>query len=198
MDSEELLTLVIVVALISATVIGISMYVNAKMSNSNVNGKWIIYSTSPSLEGTDNTYKIGDLSVKLEAITAVDYFYKTSGERGIVGVKLIFKNESTNEVFIPLEDAYFINSHGRKITTELMSGYKEFSPTPNMLRIKSSQKREVSIVAKGSQRHVVVNNIPMWVVTLLAKENEKMSFSLPILENGKEKFYKFSFEFVKK
>jgi hypothetical protein len=198
MSGEETLTLVIVLALITAVVAGIMLFAINKVGTEAANGKWLVYSTSPSLEGTSNTYTIGEMSLKIEGITAVDYFYKSSGEKGIVGVKLTFKNESKDIVKIPLGDAFFTNSHGKKVMTEVLTGYKEFSKTPSMVTLKPSQTYEISLVAYQSQRYVKVGNTSMWLVTLLAKEDAEASFYMPILENGKEVLYEFKLKFFKK
>ncbi len=198
MDSEEMLTLVIVLALITAVVAGISMFVINKVGTETASGKWLVYSTSPSMEGTNNTYTIDGLNLKIEGITAVDYFYKSSGEKGIVGVKLTFKNESKDTIEMPLNDAFFTNSHGKKVTTEVLTGYKKFSKTPSMVTLKPSQTYEISIVAYQSQRYVKAGNTSMWLVTLLAKENAEANFYIPILKSGKEVLYEFKLKFFKK
>jgi len=198
MNGEELLTLAVVLGLISIIVLGTSAFVITTATTETATGSWIVYSASPSLEGTDNTYKIDGLSIRLEGITAVDYFYKPSGEKGIIGVKLTLKNTSDHDIYIPLKDAFFINVHGKKIMTEVMSGYKNFSEPPSMLKLSPSQEYKLSLVAKKSQQYVKIGNTSMWLVTLLAKENGKIKFSIPLIENGKEVFYEFKLKFAKK
>ncbi|WP_036224239.1 hypothetical protein [Mesoaciditoga lauensis] len=200
MSGEELTTLAVVVALTALVVAGIFfMVINSATNKMNepVNGKWIVYSTSSTLEGTENTYQIGKLTVKIEGITAIDYFYNPKGDRGIIGVKLALENTSDDEIDVLLKDAFFINKNGEKVMTEVVTGYRKFSKTPDMIKILPSEKYKVSLVAEKGQQYVKIGKSQVWLVTLLAKEDGKISFVLPLMKNGKEEFYEFKLKFTK-
>ncbi len=192
---DDLLTILLVVGLLAVVTVGVVALVSVRMSNVTVeNGQWEVYPESANLSGTNNTFQIGNAEISLEAITAVDKFYNPKGEWGVIGVRIVMENNGTQTITLPLKDAYFVNSHGKRVDVEIKVGNKRV--TPNDVSIPSKSKFEISLVAKNSERDIVIGKTPVHLVTLLAKEGHVAYFSLPWILNGRETHYTFKIKFI--
>ncbi len=193
---DDILTLLLVVGLLTVTTIGLVAVVMMRTSTTQtMNGQWVAYATNASLNGTNNTFQIGKIKMHIEAITAVDDFYNPNGDRGIIGVKLTIENNNTQTLEIALGKAFFKNKYGKRVEAEIRQ-LTGTAKTPKIVKVLPKEKYVISLVAKNSEKQVVINGTNVNLVTLLAKEGETAYFSLPLILNGKEILYTFKMRFI--